>query len=54
MFHAAANPDKEAVVEYGEHGVRRMTWGELDATINRLAGALVARVASAARADASR
>jgi len=43
MFHAAANPDKEAVVEYGEHGVRRLTWGELDATINRLAGALVAR-----------
>ncbi len=43
MFHAAANPDKEAIVEYGEHGVRRMTWGELDATINRLAGALVAR-----------
>ena len=43
MFHAAAHPDKEAVVEYGEHGVRRLTWGELDATINRLAGALVAR-----------
>src|SRR3954468_1739706 len=43
MFHAAANPDKEAIVEYGEHGVRRLTWGELDATINRLAGALVAR-----------
>ena len=43
MFHAAAQPDKEAIVEYGEHGVRRLTWGELDATINRLAGALVAR-----------
>jgi acyl-CoA synthetase (AMP-forming)/AMP-acid ligase II len=43
MFHAAAHPDKEAIVEYGEHGVRRLTWGELDATINRLAGALVAR-----------
>ena len=43
MFHAAANPDKEAVVEYGDQGVRRLTWGELDATINRLAGALVAR-----------
>lgn len=43
MFHAAAHPDKEALVEYGEHGVRRLTWGELDATINRLAGALVAR-----------
>ncbi len=25
------------------HGVRRLSWGELDATINRLAGALVAR-----------
>jgi fatty-acyl-CoA synthase len=43
MFHAAAHPEKEAVVEYGEHGVRRMTWGELDATINRLANALAAR-----------
>ena len=43
MFHAAAHPDKEAIVEYGEHGVRRLSWGELDATINRLAHALVAR-----------
>jgi fatty-acyl-CoA synthase len=43
MYHAAAHPDKEAVVEYGEHGVRRLTWGEFDATINRLAHALVAR-----------
>src|SRR5512140_3957968 len=43
MFHAAAHPDKEAVVEYGEHGVRRLTWGELDATINRLAHALSSR-----------
>ncbi|MEO8844877.1 MAG: AMP-binding protein [Kofleriaceae bacterium] len=43
MFHAATHPDKEAIVEYGEHGVRRMTWGELDATINRLANALHAR-----------
>ncbi|MBA3502800.1 MAG: AMP-binding protein, partial [Deltaproteobacteria bacterium] len=43
MFHAAARPDKEALVEYGERGVRRLTWGELDATINRLAHALVAR-----------
>ncbi|HEV7559027.1 MAG TPA: hypothetical protein VGO00_26320, partial [Kofleriaceae bacterium] len=41
MFHAAAHPDREALVEYGELGVRRMTWGELDATINRLAHALV-------------
>jgi fatty-acyl-CoA synthase len=43
MFHAAAHPDKEAVIEYGDHGVRRISWGELDATINRLAHALVAR-----------
>jgi len=43
MFHAAAHPDKEAIVEYGEHGCRRFTWGEFDATINRLANALVAR-----------
>ena len=43
MFHAAAHPDKEAIVEYGTDGVRRMSWGELDATINRLAHALAAR-----------
>src|SRR5690606_26695422 len=43
MFHAAAHPDKEALIEYGERGVRRLTWGQLDATINRLAHALVAR-----------
>jgi len=43
MFHAAANPDKEALVEYGATGVTRMTWGELDATINRLANALGSR-----------
>ena len=43
MFHAAIHPDKEAVVEYSEHGVTRMSWGELDATINRLCNALHAR-----------
>ena len=44
MFHAAAHPDKEALVEYLEGGrVRRFTWGEFDATINRLAQALLAR-----------
>ncbi len=43
LFHAAATPDKEALVEYGEHGVRRLTWSQFDATINRLANALVAR-----------
>jgi fatty-acyl-CoA synthase len=43
MYHAAAHPDKEALIEYGERGVRRLSWAELDATINRLAHALVAR-----------
>jgi len=43
MFHAAAQPDKEALVEYGPTGVKRLTWSELDATINRLANALRAR-----------
>ena len=43
MFHGATHPDREAIVEYGESGVRRLTWGELDALINRLAHALVAR-----------
>jgi len=43
MFHAAAHPDKEAIVEYGADGVHRMTWAQLDATINRLANALDAR-----------
>src|SRR5690606_36003999 len=43
MFHAAAHPDREAVVEYSDRGVRRMTWGEIDATVNRLGHALVAR-----------
>jgi fatty-acyl-CoA synthase len=42
MFHAATHPDKEAIVEYGT-SVRRMTWGEFDAAINRLANALHAR-----------
>jgi len=43
MFHAATHPEKEAVIEYGENGVTRMTWGEFDATINRLCNALHAR-----------
>ena len=47
MFHAASQPDKEALVEYGDRGVRRLTWAELDASINRLANALVARGAGA-------
>jgi fatty-acyl-CoA synthase len=49
MFHAAAHPDREALVEYasGAAAPRRLTWGELDATINRLANALIARGAVA-------
>ena len=43
MYHGAAHPDREAIVEYGEHGVRRLTWGELDALVNRLSNALIAR-----------
>jgi fatty-acyl-CoA synthase len=43
MYQAAAHPDREALIEYAEHGVRRMTWGELAATTNRLANALHAR-----------
>lgn len=43
MFHAASHPDKEAIVEYGENGIRRLSWEELDATINRLAHSLVTR-----------
>ena len=44
MYHAAVHPDKEALVEYRvDGGVRRMTWGELDATINRVAHALAQR-----------
>jgi len=43
MYRAAAHPDREALVEYGATGVRRMTWGELAATTNRLANALIAR-----------
>ncbi len=43
MFHAAMHPEREALVEYGPEGVRRMTWGELDQVINRLANAIVER-----------
>jgi len=43
MYHAAAQPDREALVEYGAGPVRRMTWSEIDATINRLGNALLAR-----------
>src|ERR1700760_4490073 len=43
VFHAISHPDKEALIEYGPAGVKRMTWGEMDATVNRLANALAAR-----------
>jgi fatty-acyl-CoA synthase len=43
LYHASNQPEKEAIVEYDEHGVRRLTWGQLNATINRLCHALVAR-----------
>jgi fatty-acyl-CoA synthase len=43
MYHGAAHPEREAIVEYDARGVRRFTWGELDALVNRLANALIAR-----------
>ena len=44
MYHAAVHPEKEALIEYKPDGsVRRTTWGELDATINRVAHALASR-----------
>lgn len=43
MYRAAAHPEREALVEYAADGVRRMTWGELEAITNRLANALFAR-----------
>jgi len=46
MFQAAVHPEREALVEYGSAGVRRLTWAELDAAINRLVGALAARGAA--------
>jgi fatty-acyl-CoA synthase len=46
MFQAAMQPDREALVEYGQHGVRRLTWAELDEEINRLASALAERGAA--------
>jgi fatty-acyl-CoA synthase len=39
MFHAHTQPEKEAIIE----GDRRITWGEFDASINRLCHALAAR-----------
>ena len=42
-FYAQVHPDKEAIVEYAADRVQRITWAALDAAINRLANALVAR-----------
>jgi len=39
MLHAHTQPDKEALID----GVRRLTWGDLDAHVNQLAHALVER-----------
>jgi fatty-acyl-CoA synthase len=44
MFHAHNAPDKEAIVEPLPNGTtRRLTWGQLDAEINKLCHALAAR-----------
>jgi fatty-acyl-CoA synthase len=49
MLYAEIHPDREALVEYDGDRVTRMTWGELDATINRLGHALIARGAGSGR-----
>ena len=49
MFYAHVQPGKEALVEYSDRGVTRLTWAELDAAINRLANALLARGAGGRR-----
>lgn len=43
MLHAATQPQKAAVIEYGDGEVRRLTWAEFDAMINRATHALAAR-----------
>jgi fatty-acyl-CoA synthase len=43
LLHGITQPEKEAIVEYGAHGVRRLRWGELNALVNRLCHALRAR-----------
>ena len=52
MYHAAAHPDREALIEYDAAGVRRLTWGELDATTStgsRIALRRARRAPAAAR-----
>ncbi len=43
LLHGITQPHKEAIVEYGERGVRRLRWGELHAAVNRLSNALLER-----------
>jgi fatty-acyl-CoA synthase len=43
LLHGLTQPAKEAIVEYGERGVRRLRWGELHAAVNRLCHALISR-----------
>lgn len=43
LVHGITQPHKEAIVEYGERGVRRLRWGELHAAVNRLSNALLER-----------
>lgn len=43
MAHTATRPDEEAVIEYGDRGVRRLTWREFNALVNRAAHALFSR-----------
>lgn len=47
LIHGITQPNKEAIVEYGDRGVRRLRWGELHAAVNRLCHALVERGAGA-------
>jgi fatty-acyl-CoA synthase len=42
MFHATVHPDKEALIEYGTDGVRRLTWIQFHQAINRCCNALIA------------
>jgi fatty-acyl-CoA synthase len=43
LLHGITQPNKEAIVEYGDRGVRRLTWGQLNAVISRLSHALQER-----------
>lgn len=47
LFHGLTQPQREAIVEYSERGTRRLSWGELNAMVNRLCHALLGRGAGA-------